>query len=296
MNRASAWRLALARKISPAYTSNPKVEALVVAGSVARGHADRYSDIQIDIFWAEPPDDDERRAAAARAGGTDPLLWPYQDDEWSDHYFVGGTRIELSQVLTSSAEKFLADVVDGYDTSAEKQMIVAAIQHAIPLHGTPLVERWQRKARHYPDGLARAMVAQHLCFDSAWYEHEMLADRDDLVFLYDLCCDLEKRLFGVLLGLNRIYLPHLRYKWMDSLIGEMRLCPPDLGVRMKQVFRMAPRTGVRLLHELTVETLDLVEAHMPEVDTRPAWQMLQQQREPWDQPPPDVLARIDPDW
>jgi hypothetical protein len=296
MDRPSAWRLALARKISSAYASNPKVRALAVAGSVARGCADRYSDIEIDVYWAEPPSDEERRAVAAQAGATDLLLWPYEDEEWSDNYSVGGVKIELSQFLTTTTEQCLSAVLDDFDTSPDKQMRVAAVRYAIPLHGNHLFEQWQARATRYPDGLAFAMVTQHLSFDGTWYAHEMLADRDDLVFLYDLCCNLEKRLLGVLLGLNRIYLPHLRYKWMDHLIADMSIHPRDLALRMKQVFRMAPRTGVRLLQELALETVDLVDVHMPGINTAAARSVLQQRREPWDQPSDEVLAQIGTDW
>jgi hypothetical protein len=248
------------------------------------------------VFWAEPPSDDERRAAALRAGATDLLLWPYEQDEWSEMYFVAGVKVELSQFLTRTMEQYLNEVIDHADTDPDKQILIASVQHSIPLHGAALVECWKDKAAQYPDTLARAMVTQHLRFDGAWYAHEMLADRDDLVFLYDLCCDLEKRLLGVLLGLNRIYVPHVRYKWMDQLIADMRLCPPDLGLRLKQVFRMAPRTGARLLHELALETLHLVDEHMPEVDTTEARRMLLGQRDAWDQPSSEVLARIGSEW
>src|SRR5438128_720717 len=75
MNDASRWRQALARQIAPAYAADPKVAAVVgdgrlpVGGSSARGHADRHSDIEIGVFWHEPPADAERRAAVEQMGG-----------------------------------------------------------------------------------------------------------------------------------------------------------------------------------------------------------------------------------
>jgi hypothetical protein len=35
-------------------------------GSTAHGHADRYSDIEIGVFWNRAPTDDERRIAAGQ--------------------------------------------------------------------------------------------------------------------------------------------------------------------------------------------------------------------------------------
>lgn len=51
MNEASEQRQALAKKIAIAYITNPKVKAIRVAGSVARGQADAYSDIDISIYY-----------------------------------------------------------------------------------------------------------------------------------------------------------------------------------------------------------------------------------------------------
>jgi hypothetical protein len=42
---------------------------VLVGGSVARGFADRYSDIEIGVFWDTLPSIEERAAARERAGG-----------------------------------------------------------------------------------------------------------------------------------------------------------------------------------------------------------------------------------
>lgn len=56
-------RLAIAEKAAAAYIANPRVAAVLVAGSVARGLADTNSDIELDVYWSHPPTDDERVAA-----------------------------------------------------------------------------------------------------------------------------------------------------------------------------------------------------------------------------------------
>ena len=63
MNTASQWRVSLARQIVPAYTLNPHVEAVILGGSAARGHADSYSDLELGVFWSHPPTDHEREEA-----------------------------------------------------------------------------------------------------------------------------------------------------------------------------------------------------------------------------------------
>ena len=69
MNKASQWRFALAQRIAKAYIANPKAQVVMVAGSTGRGSADRYSDLEIDVYWSAPPTDAERYIqGSARAG------------------------------------------------------------------------------------------------------------------------------------------------------------------------------------------------------------------------------------
>src|SRR5438045_7782227 len=97
MNAASQWRLALARHVGGAYAANPKVAAVIVGGSTCRGHADRYSDIEVGVFWHEAPTEEDRRTAAEAAvvaaglGGEVHYLYPYDPAEevWEDTLFLG---------------------------------------------------------------------------------------------------------------------------------------------------------------------------------------------------------------
>jgi len=58
-NAASQWRREIGETIGAAYAGNGKVAAVILGGSTARGHADRYSDIELGVFWHTPPADIE---------------------------------------------------------------------------------------------------------------------------------------------------------------------------------------------------------------------------------------------
>ena len=82
----------LARRIAPGYSDNPKVSVVVVAGSVGRSTADRFSDIEIDVYWHEPATDEDRKRPIERANGEIKIFWPYSEDEeeWGEEYTVDG--------------------------------------------------------------------------------------------------------------------------------------------------------------------------------------------------------------
>jgi len=81
MQEESRWRYALAQQIASHYHANPKVAAVLVEGSVARDYADRSSDIDLAVFWAEPPTTKERRDIVKRAGEDTGTLRPLTEKQ-----------------------------------------------------------------------------------------------------------------------------------------------------------------------------------------------------------------------
>jgi len=284
MNNATVARLAIARRIAPFYARNPKVAAVLVAGSVGAGHADAYSDLELDVFWSAPPTDDERRAPVEASGGAVKTLHPFEEDEWAEELLIDGLKVDTSMFLVETIDRYLADAVERLSTARDPQFLIAAIQHSTVLHGEAIVRRWREKAATYPDDLARKVVAEALAGPPRWYYAPLLAERDDLVFLYELIAAVVRRLLGVLLGLNRMYLPHPNFKWMDHLIGGMALAPPDLAARLRAVYAAPPPDAVRLLDAIIRETLTLVERHMPDVDTGELRGWFTDRRATWDPP------------
>ena len=48
-------------EMSEIYRKNPKVEAIILAGSVARKLEDEHSDIELHILWSMPPENEDRK-------------------------------------------------------------------------------------------------------------------------------------------------------------------------------------------------------------------------------------------
>ncbi len=285
MNEASRWRLELGRRIGLAYAANPEARVVMVAGSTGRGTADRYSDLEIDVYWREPPGDEERRAAAEGAGGAALQVFPYEEDEWAEEIDVGGFHVGTSTFLVATMERYLSAVLDEYSTDPLAQVRLYSVLHAQTLVGEGLVAQWRARAAAYPLKLSHAMLRENLVFDGFGYAEEMLAARDDVLLLADVYCRVARQVLGALLGLNRLYLPNPTFKGMDEIIGEMRLTPPHLSSRLKTVFRLPPHDGVRHLHAVCEDTLDLVDQHVPAFDTAPYRAKLPRRRGAWDEMP-----------
>ncbi len=285
MNEASQWRFTLAQQIGKSYAANPKARVVMVAGSTGRGTADRYSDLEIDVYWSAPPTDAERRTAAEGSGGVLLALSDYEDDEWEEDISFGGFHASTSTFLVETMERYLTGVLDHYSTAPLPQMRLYSLQHAIPLVGADLVDRWRARAANYPTPLAHAMLRENLVFKGFGYAEDMLAARDDQLLLYDIFCQVERQVLGALLGLNRIYLPNPTFKSIDELIAEMHIKPLHLSARLKQAFHLPPLEGVQHLHNLVEDIFALVETHVPEFDATLYREKVRQRRGTWDLPP-----------
>jgi len=188
-------------------------------------------------------------------------------------------------MMVEAIERVLVDVLERADPALAKQQHLAVLLSALPLSDPSVLTHWQQQAMVYPQELSVAMVRAHLGFRPAW-EQEMLAERNDLLVLYDSFCAVEKHILLVLMGLNRLYYPGFR--WIDRLVGQMHITPPNLSPRFKQVFGIAsidPLAGVYQLHDLIEETFSLVETHLSEFDTTPARAGFRERRENWEQAP-----------
>ncbi len=180
---------------------------MLLGGSSARGHADRYSDIELSVVWTESPTEADRATAIAAAGGDLVTLYPREGGVWADAWKISrrdgvpftGIEVDMSHYLVETVEQTLREVLDECDPEPEKQLAVGGILHAISLHGTALVERWQERAAHYPDGLRLAVVRAHAQIEGLW-RLDAYAARDNPVAGYQVLTAAHEDLLHVCSG------------------------------------------------------------------------------------------------
>ena len=261
----------------------------MVAGSVGRNCADRFSDIEVDVYYSEPPTEAERVAAVKGCGGA--LVSLDQDkDEWEEQMTFGGFPAASSTFLVKTMDRYLAQVVDRCEVAPLAQVRIFSLQHAVPIKGMDQVERWRDKASQYPRGLVLSMLKDNLPFQGFWDSEEVLAVRNDTLALYDIFVRIGRQILGALLGLNRIYMPVPDYlKRMDETIGYMSIKPRDLSARLRKAFRIQPEAAVRDLKEIISEVLTLVDRHESGFDTTSYRDNFSKGRVGWDCPPIKIL-------
>ena len=83
--------------------------------------------------------------------------------------------------------------------------------------------------------------------------------------LYDVICEAQRNIFGVLFGLNKMYVHHPAFKWMPYNVERMIIKPENLYERMANALIGKPEYSVQELEVLIEELLQLVEHHAPEL-------------------------------
>lgn len=262
-NVHARWRLALAEHAARAYASNDKLAALTVAGSVGTGLADRFSDLELDCYWVDPPGDLDRSGPVHVLGGELEALWDYDPDEeeWSDDYRLGELGVTVSSFLVSTIDRFVDDVVLRTVTDPVRHMRMAALHRCRPLHGPELISAWRARAV-YPDKLITAVVQRSLSADvlTGWAAREALASRGDDLAVQDLLTRAGHAVFGAVLALNGVYLPHLAVKWQSYLISELEVMPERFAERLRLLATGRNPQALREAETLLADTVQLVKA------------------------------------
>ncbi|MGE6596901.1 DUF4037 domain-containing protein [Bacillus proteolyticus] len=254
-------------EMSEIYRENSKIEAIILAGSVARKLEDEHSDIELHILWSAPPEDEDRRAPIHRIDGTILSYYPYEEEEWSETYLTKeGIKLEISNFLTGTVEKVISDVVDLYDINYEKQCIVSSVHDGVSLYREEKVNELKGNVAVYPEELAKRMISENLWLSNRWHNREALLKRKDWLMLYDVICEVQRNIFGVLFGLNRMYVHHPAFKWMSNNVEQMTIKPENLYERMAGTLIGSPEHSVQELEVLIEEVLHLVEQYAPELN------------------------------
>lgn len=289
MHYASQWRVDIARSIAPLIARNPDVRAVMIGGSTARDRADRFSDIEIGVFWSRPPRDEERLAPIAPAGGVFWELDPYdpEADNWMEEWGLGNLKIDMRNMTIEGVERQLRRVLDTYETDLSLQYTLSAIQYGMPLHGQEQLSIWQQRLAPYPAGLSEAMVHRYMGAELrewCWWVEQLLT-RGDLPLVYHSFNEAIFQVISMLMGLNRIYHPGM--KWLRHSLAEMQVLPHHLSERIEEVYTASPRDGLSVVRAFVLETYDLAAEHLPHLSQEVEQARLKflHQRQQFEQPP-----------
>src|SRR5512146_524381 len=155
MNRSfislhAQWRLDLAAEIAARLRRFPGLRAMMVGGSVARGFADEYSDLELPLIWDELPPDETRLRIAAELGAR--FLYPYNGPAQEDNLLIHGFQVDLWHNTQANDEQVIRRVLYDFSTDLGDSNFMDTLRACIPLAGEAIIQAWKEQARAYPPG------------------------------------------------------------------------------------------------------------------------------------------------
>jgi hypothetical protein len=282
MTDRNQYLLRLAKSTAETYIANPKTKAAMVTGSVAEGLCDEYSDCEIFFYYDELPSAEEFHLARQQNQGSEPF-WSVGSPEegaFGESYLVNGVEFQVGHETITNWEKEISTILEEFDLSSMMKAM-SGMLIGIPLYGEPLIQQWKVRIANYPDGLAQRMVEHYLRFFAIWGMQEKLARRDITLWYYQILVESAQNILGVLSGLNHLYYTTFQFKRMNRFIIQMEIAPDNLADRLEGLFHHAAPVAVNELEALVRETVELVEIHMPQVDTSSARQKIGWRQQPW---------------
>lgn len=263
-------RLAIARRVADAHRGIDDASLLAfVSGSTVEGLADARSDVDMSVVFAALPAEAVLREACRRAGGD--WFWQHgsPDEGLVVAFHVEGIEVQIGYNHEASLTAELDEVLVQHRPDTPNHKLAEGVLKAVPLAGGERLAALQRRLAAFPPELGRAMVVHGLQAPLSWRGAAQLLHRDTALWCRDLQVDACYRLLLVLCGLNRRYFTRFQVKRLHRLAAGLAIAPPALAERIEALLAAPPREAFDALHRLEGEVMELVAAHLPEVDLEP---------------------------
>lgn len=246
----SERRMELARSMLPGLII-PDVAVAVVGGSVARGCADAYSDLEIGLVWREPPSESVKRRLMEPFG--------YVDD---DTVFVGGRSIS-DGFKVDIIHATLHDVVAALAGEPDAGELREFLWTCVPLHGARSLRSWQDALRTQFERDWAETAARYVGGLSRAWARVDTAPLDDPLACRDCQAGIISALVCTLCVAHR-ELPS--DKWLHWSIAQAPDCYADVPSRMNEALHRPPADCFESLRAICSESIDLLAAQKPEID------------------------------
>ena len=236
--------------------------ATLVAGSVASGTSDEFSDIDLILFYATWPAAEalDRVRAALEPADHVVLGGAPEGDVYLEQFRVDGVPCQLVHQTIDAWRVTAATVLDGLDTTSPTQKALSGLHAGVVLHGDEVMARLRAEAA-YPPALRAAMVRDHDDVFPLWRLRGMGGRDAELWQRGQLVAGFEKVL-GLLAGVNEVYFSMFQLKHTRDLVASFRIAPTNLVDRMEAALVAPMEEAVAELERVVEETRAIVRSEL----------------------------------
>lgn len=263
----SLWRVKLAEELSESYKNHPEVRFIIITGSVANGNADKYSDLDIIVFWEKVDFEWLEYIPLSHTMGERRLFRKdIENDSVLECYYFGSMKVDFGHLSIKQWTIETDRVITQYQTDPDTQKSMFSFLSAISIYGQDEYLNQYNRLKDYPEPLAIKQVRSHLgSFSEGCLELQGLA-RGETLFVYDALCKMMTDQLEILAGLNRIYSPFAEPRHIKEILHLLKIKPDNFEERFLRLLDNDLETGLKMFKELKGEILELVGKHFPEIN------------------------------
>lgn len=235
--------------------------ALAIGGSVSRGQADEYSDLELLCFWDVFPELEDRIKLIEEINAK--TLFDIDEDTFEDNVIIDDIQVDITHNTIAYYDNIIADVLE-YALADQKSLAVFnTTNYMYPLFGHNILNAWKEKTRTYPHNLAINVIYDNL--DNLHNGNvEIHIQRDNPTEFYAQIVNIQRTIFNILSALNKSYSGG--YKWMYAELDSMDIKPVNIIIRFKEMFIKNKYLSIEDLFAMVYETLYLINANLPDMN------------------------------
>ncbi len=240
-------------------------DMVLVTGSVARGHPDQSSDIDLYVYRRR-----DVHAQPSLPSSEAKLVFaiPTRTGRF-EKFRLGDRFVDIEQIHSTVLDAVWGRVRKGRIEPSDVKL-GAGIRDATALIGPGALDSWQRRlaltdrvAACEVERLAGQLLSPRALYDLTWRRSDQLSyfARVSRVLLSGL---------GLLGAVNRRWVPTDEPKWMPWHIDQLQLTPAETRERIEAGLTSPSEETTEDIRILLIEVLDLVDRHIEGTDTRAA--------------------------
>jgi predicted nucleotidyltransferase len=256
---------ALAGRAAALAVEHARPRAILLTGSVARGEADAFSDVDLILYYDALPDEAAREAIRTALGGDELRELGATETGVVEQYVVEATYCQLAHVTIASWERELEQAVAGEESELPLGKMLSGLFDGEALYGAGLVDEWRSHAV-FPDPLRRTLVERSWKFFPLWYFERSFPQRDAPLFTREELVNAAYALLEVLAAVNGVWFSRFQLKRTREATEKLAIAPPRLYERLVVLASGPPDEAVLELESLVGETRELVAEHVPDAE------------------------------
>jgi hypothetical protein len=241
------------------------LRAILLQGSVAKGIADAYSDIELTFIWATTTTAEDRAAIFQDTQKELLFAEEEEDGEWVSTFMYKSVKVDILHLEMPTLQSIIQGVMESRVTSIASQTLLASIQDSIALYGKAALDEINGQIAHYPLELSTRCIKVNASF-SEWSMRDALLERKDMVAFHHLVDLILLQMLRLLYALNQTYLRSYNFKWFRYGSSKLALKPEDFENRVEALLSGSGTKTVDDLDTLLHEVFDLVQKQRPDID------------------------------